>query len=179
MSSDFFDSKYNPDPLLYQQPTTATFFPDMAQFEEVAAAPPPPPPAPPLPTAWELRRIGTLQTRLAALQRTRESRAHPHSALSAHEVFGLANEVFGFNGWSTRVVDARMEECSEGEACLARYRTTVRITLRDGFALERLGVGEAHNLPRPQCYNKCKKEALTAATKHAIMGFALALDQLP
>ncbi|CAK7902226.1 DNA repair protein Rad59p [[Candida] anglica] len=177
--NDFFDSKYETDPEVASYPSTITFFPDISEFEEVDDDPPMVEESPRAST-WALMKIGTLQSRIEANQKERDSRFYGGSKdnlarFSAHQVFGLANEVFGYNGWSSSVADCVLVyENIDVENCKfsAKYVATVRVTLKDGTYNEETGTGEAHNLPtRAQCYSKSKKEAVTAGMKRAIIGF--------
>lgn len=159
----------------YDASATTTFFPDMAQFEEdsLPEAPSPPTQLP----QWACERIGTLQARLEALQHDRDSRRFNVRSFSlagflSGQLVQLANEVFGFNGWSTAVlqVEPLGSENSE-EKFSASYSAVVRLTLRDGTFYDASGVGTATNLPhRYMCVSKAKKQAVTEGIKNAIVG---------
>ncbi|CAH2353041.1 putative DNA repair protein RAD59 [[Candida] railenensis] len=192
MSDSFFDSKYNVDPTVQSLPSSVTFFPDMKEFEgpnsddqiDTDSQ---------MPTDWELKKIGAFQSRIESIQRNMESvysknRNPSLSKISAHQVFGLANEIFGFNGWSSQVSEFRIvdenfqydneegEEYTASGAFSAKFCATVRITLKDGYWNEQDGIGESHGLPSKYlCYSKCKKEAVTDGMKKALIGFRLTL----
>ncbi|KAH6918057.1 RAD52 DNA repair protein [Coprinopsis sp. MPI-PUGE-AT-0042] len=91
------------------------------------------------------------------------------------KMINLANEVFGFNGWSTKVVNMVTDfiDASEGggkfNICVT---ATVRVTLRDGVYHEDVGCGTIENIKsKAQGLDKCKKEAVTDAVKRALRNF--------
>lgn len=53
--------------------------------------------------------------------------------LEGNRAIELANKIFGFNGWSTRIVDLQVDFCDEvnGRVSLGVSCTT-RVTLKDG-----------------------------------------------
>nr|WJN25035.1 DNA repair and recombination protein [Pseudozyma thailandica] len=87
----------------------------------------------------------------------------------------LANEVFGFNGWSTTIVrlDVDFLDCSpDGTRFNAGVSCVVRVTLRDGAFHEDIGYGSAENARQKHAaLEKGKKEAVTDATKRALKNF--------
>lgn len=88
-----------------------------------------------------------------------------------------ANQIFGFNGWSSHIValDLRfVDECgSRFNACVS---ATVRVTLRDGAYREDRGGGNAENMrSKGEAVLKAEKEAVTDATKRALKNFGLRL----
>nr|WJN25033.1 DNA repair and recombination protein [Pseudozyma flocculosa] len=87
----------------------------------------------------------------------------------------LANEVFGFNGWSTTIVrlDVDFLDCSpDGTRYNAGVSCVVRVTLRDGAFHEDIGYGSADNARQKHAaLEKGKKEAVTDATKRALKNF--------
>ncbi|PWN50635.1 hypothetical protein IE53DRAFT_387042 [Violaceomyces palustris] len=87
----------------------------------------------------------------------------------------LANEVFGFNGWSTRIVKMDVDYLDvspDGSRCNAGVSCIVRVTLRDGAFHEDLGYGHSENAKgKHAALEKCKKEAVTDATKRALKSF--------
>lgn len=192
MSDSFFDSKYNVDPTVESLPSSVTFFPDMKEFEGLNSHDQIDTDLQ-MPTDWELKKIGAFQSRIESIQRNIESAYSKRgnlslSKISAHQVFGLANEVFGFNGWSSQVSEFQIieenfqydnEESEEDTASgifSAKFRASVRITLKDGYWNEQNGIGESQGLrSKYLCYSKCKKEAVTDGMKKALIGFRLAL----
>lgn len=88
-----------------------------------------------------------------------------------------ANQIFGFNGWSSRILslDVRFvdEQRSRYNACVS---ATVRVTLRDGTMREDRGGGIAENMrSKGEAVLKAEKEAITDATKRALKNFGLRL----
>lgn len=136
-----------------------------------------------------IKKIGAFQSRIENIQNEKDSKfytgLHNLAKLSAHEIFGLANDVFGYNGWSSLVMDSAIvrqefretEENIDGAAKYsAKFSAVVRVTLRDGYWNEQVGQGVSYSLPsKYQCFSKCKKEAVTDGMKKAIIGFRLAL----
>lgn len=63
------------------------------------------------------------------------------------KVINLANEVFGFNGWSSNVVNVTTDFADRNES--GRYNVgvtaIVRVTLREGVYHEDIGYGLAEN----------------------------------
>ncbi|PXF42102.1 DNA repair protein RAD52-like [Gracilariopsis chorda] len=93
------------------------------------------------------------------------------------KVIHEANQIFGFNGWSSQIVqlDTRYVEENRGRfsACVS---ATVRITLRDGCTREDRGGGLAENMrSKGEAIMKADKEAVTDATKRALKNFGLRL----
>nr|WJN25032.1 DNA repair and recombination protein [Moesziomyces parantarcticus] len=87
----------------------------------------------------------------------------------------LANEVFGFNGWSTEIrrleIDF-LDGSPDGTRWNAGVTCIVRVTLRDGAFHEDVGYGSADNARQKHAaLEKGKKEAVTDATKRALKNF--------
>lgn len=127
---------------------------------------------------WVQIKVGTLRYRIDALVQQQSLRRNRHFSprdISGHLLIRYANEVFGFNGWSTCVLDCDSICVSKTETSpesySAQYKATVKMTLNHGdFILEGLGIGKAHNLPtRHLCINKCRKESVTNATKQCLL----------
>ncbi|KXN84391.1 DNA repair and recombination protein rhm52 [Leucoagaricus sp. SymC.cos] len=90
------------------------------------------------------------------------------------KIINLANEVFGFNGWSSNLVNLTTDFVDRSES--GRYNVgvtaVVRVTLREGVYHEDLGYGTAENCPnKGQALDKCKKEAVTDGLKRALRNF--------
>lgn len=95
--------------------------------------------------------------------------------LAAEKVINLANEVFGFNGWSSGIqnvqVDFVDENPTNGKITLG-LSTIVRVTLRDGTFHEDIGYGHIENCKgKAAAFEKAKKEAATDAMKRALRNF--------
>ncbi|KAG5646764.1 hypothetical protein DXG03_002450 [Asterophora parasitica] len=91
------------------------------------------------------------------------------------KIINLANEVFGFNGWSSSVVSLTTDFMDYNEES-RRYNvgTTaiMRVTLRDGVFHEDIGYGMVENAKgKGAALDKCKKEAVTDGLKRALRNF--------
>ncbi|KAH7887038.1 hypothetical protein F5I97DRAFT_1808234, partial [Phlebopus sp. FC_14] len=91
------------------------------------------------------------------------------------KIINLANEVFGFNGWSSNIINLTTDfiDCSEESR---RYNVgvtaIVRVTLRDGVYHEDVGYGMLENSKsKAAALDKCKKEAITDALKRTLRNF--------
>ncbi|KAK9461389.1 uncharacterized protein V1516DRAFT_675819 [Lipomyces oligophaga] len=94
--------------------------------------------------------------------------------LEGWKAINLANEVFGFNGWSTEIrnisTDHR-EQTKEGKYILV-MSVTIRVTLRDGTFHEDVGSGHIENVRSwHAAFDKCRKEATTDALKRCLRSF--------
>lgn len=95
--------------------------------------------------------------------------------LPAEKAINLANEVFGFNGWSSSIqgiqIDFVDENPSKGTISLG-LSVTVRVTLRDGTYHEDTGYGGIENCKsKISAFEKAKKEGTTDALKRALRNF--------
>ncbi|KAG8999461.1 DNA repair protein rad52 [Tulasnella sp. JGI-2019a] len=91
------------------------------------------------------------------------------------KAINLANEVFGFNGWSSSIQSLTVDFIDYNEQT-QRYNVgvtaIVRITLRDGVYHEDLGYGVLENTKQKgPALDKCKKEAVTDAIKRTLRNF--------
>ncbi|THV00733.1 hypothetical protein K435DRAFT_656676 [Dendrothele bispora CBS 962.96] len=91
------------------------------------------------------------------------------------KIINLANEVFGFNGWSSNLVNLATDFCDFNEES-RRYNVgvtaIVRVTLRDGVFHEDVGYGLLENAKsKAQALDKCKKEAVTDGLKRTLRNF--------
>ncbi|KAL9039108.1 MAG: hypothetical protein Q9214_005010 [Letrouitia sp. 1 TL-2023] len=97
------------------------------------------------------------------------------SYLAADKCINLANEVFGFNGWSSGIqqiqIDFVDENQSTGKVSLG-LSVIVRVTLRDGTFHEDIGYGSIENCKgKAMAFEKAKKEGTTDALKRALRNF--------
>lgn len=107
---------------------------------------------------WALKRIGTLQSRLERLRL-------PGPGV----VVALANEVFGYNGWSSQVVDCvATEETYLLEVYTTSYACVVKVILQDGTEGEGHGVGSAKSKSKPMSYSRAKRQAVARAVLAAL-----------
>ncbi|KAL8914447.1 MAG: hypothetical protein Q9171_000952 [Xanthocarpia ochracea] len=95
--------------------------------------------------------------------------------LAADKAINLANEVFGFNGWSSCIkeiqVDFVDESQSSGKVSLG-LSVHVRVTLRDGTYHEDIGYGHIENCKgKAAAFEKAKKEGTTDGMKRALRNF--------
>ncbi|KAG8746002.1 DNA repair protein rad52 [Ceratobasidium sp. 414] len=91
------------------------------------------------------------------------------------KVINLANEVFGFNGWSSSVLSITTEYIDYSEST-QRYNigvsAIIRVTLRDGAFHEDVGFGALENAKgKGMALDKCKKEAVTDGIKRTLRNF--------
>ncbi|KAL4755224.1 DNA repair and recombination protein radC [Aspergillus terricola var. indicus] len=95
--------------------------------------------------------------------------------LAADKCINLANEVFGFNGWSSSIQNIQIDFVDEspntGKVSLG-LSVIVRVTLKDGAYHEDLGYGHIENCKgKAAAFEKAKKEATTDALKRALRNF--------
>lgn len=132
-------------------------------------------------TEYTAAEIATLQSRLEKQLGPEYISTRPGAGggkvhyLAAEKVINLANEVFGFNGWSSAIqnvqVDFVDESPSSGKITLG-LSTIVRVTLRDGTFHEDIGYGHIENCKgKAAAFEKAKKEAATDALKRALRNF--------
>ncbi|KAL4921215.1 hypothetical protein BDW62DRAFT_141624 [Aspergillus aurantiobrunneus] len=125
--------------------------------------------------------VATLQARLDKKLGPEYISARPGAAgqkvhyLSADKCINLANEVFGFNGWSSSIqniqIDFVDESSNTGKVSLG-LSVIVRVTLKDGAYHEDLGYGHIENCKgKAAAFEKAKKEATTDALKRALRNF--------
>lgn len=181
-----FDSKYEEN-CVAEDNLSIEFFPDLAQFLEDEAGDEANT-GNGIKSEWAMIKIGTLQSRLDSLQSQRFSSRFPYK-ISTFTIISLANEVFGYDGWSSQIMDFEMTADKEnmsaenivtgaaaGEiASTDRYTASgtarIRVFLADGTCTEATGISTANNLPKGICYGNCRKQAITDASKNAILGF--------
>ncbi|KAJ9654855.1 DNA repair protein rad52 [Coniosporium apollinis] len=95
--------------------------------------------------------------------------------LAGEKVILLANEVFGFNGWSSAIrnvqIDFVDENQSTGQITLG-LSIIVRVTLRDGTFHDNIGYGHVENCNgKAVAFEQAKREAATDALKRALRHF--------
>jgi len=102
------------------------------------------------------RRIATLQVKLDQKlgpeyisQRQGPRGGSKLTYAEGWKIINLANEVFGFNGWSSSLVNVTTDFVDRSES--GRYNVgvtaVVRVTLREGVYHEDIGYGTADNSP--------------------------------
>ncbi|KFY22681.1 hypothetical protein V493_06409, partial [Pseudogymnoascus sp. VKM F-4281 (FW-2241)] len=95
--------------------------------------------------------------------------------IPADKCIQLANEVFGFNGWSSQIKDLQVDFVDEnpttGKVNLG-LSVIVRVSLRDGTFHEDIGYGHIENCKgKAAAFEKAKKEGTTDAMKRALRNF--------
>ncbi|KAK4680364.1 DNA repair protein rad52 [Podospora pseudoanserina] len=95
--------------------------------------------------------------------------------ITAEKVISLANEIFGFNGWSSSIQNFQIDFVDEDPKTLKvslGLSVIVRVTLRDGTYHEDLGYGHIENCRgKAAAFEKAKKEGTTDALKRALRHF--------
>lgn len=92
-------------------------------------------------------------------------------------VISLANQIFGFDGWSSQIIKMEIDYCDVmdakwniGISCI------VRISLKDGTHKEDVGFGSSENQKRKSdAFEKAKKESATDALKRALRQYGNSL----
>ncbi|QHS75251.1 recombinase RAD52 [Saccharomyces paradoxus] len=92
-------------------------------------------------------------------------------------VINLANQIFGYNGWSTEVKSVVIDFLDERQGKFSIGCTAiVRVTLTSGTYREDIGYGTVENERRkPAAFERAKKSAVTDALKRSLRGFGNAL----
>ncbi|KAF2794333.1 hypothetical protein K505DRAFT_28132 [Melanomma pulvis-pyrius CBS 109.77] len=95
--------------------------------------------------------------------------------LEGQKAIALANDVFGFNGWSSSLhqvqIDFVDENPQNGKISLG-LSLIVRVTLKDGTYHEDIGYGSIENSKgKAAAFEKAKKEAATDGLKRALRSF--------
>jgi len=90
--------------------------------------------------------------------------------------YSLANDIFGFDGWKSQIINTQIDYAKEKQKHSDRWfigvSVIVRVELKTGTYHEDLGFGEAINIKgRGAALQKAKKEAVTDATKRALRVF--------
>lgn len=99
------------------------------------------------------------------------------SYLEGWRAIQLANDIFGFNGWSSEIKEINIDFCDQvGSAYCVGVSATVRVTLKDGTFHEDVGFGHIENSrSKALAFDKCRKEATTDALKRTLRKFGNAL----
>ncbi|OHE97907.1 recombination protein rad52 [Colletotrichum orchidophilum] len=95
--------------------------------------------------------------------------------ITAEKCIALANEVFGFNGWSSSIQNIQVDFVDEHPQTMKislGLSVIVRVTLRDGTFHEDIGYGHIENCKgKAAAFEKAKKEGTTDALKRALRNF--------
>lgn len=97
------------------------------------------------------------------------------SYIEGWRALNLANEIFGFNGWSTELITSQVDYVDvhrpTNKVSLG-LSVVVRITIRDGTYHEDFGYGFIENArSKAAAFEKCKKEAFTDGIKRCLRCF--------
>ncbi|KAL1902916.1 DNA repair protein rad52 [Sporothrix stenoceras] len=132
-------------------------------------------------TEYTAQEIATLQSRLEKQLGPEylSARAGPSGQkvhyIAAEKVITLANEVFGFNGWSSSIQNIQIDFVDEHPQTFkisVGLSVIVRVTLRDGTYHEDIGYGHIENCKgKAAAFEKAKKEGTTDALKRALRSF--------
>ncbi|KTW31177.1 uncharacterized protein T551_01250 [Pneumocystis jirovecii RU7] len=95
--------------------------------------------------------------------------------LEGWKVINLANEIFGFNGWSSSIQNIQVdyiEEFKDSGRLNLGVSVIVRVTLKNGIYHEDIGYGCVENFKgKGAAFEKAKKEGTTDALKRALRTF--------
>ncbi|KAF8474943.1 hypothetical protein BDZ91DRAFT_712041 [Kalaharituber pfeilii] len=128
---------------------------------------------------YAVAEIATLQSRLDKQLGPEYISSRPGAGgvkvhyLAADKVINLANEVFGFNGWSSSIRNIQIDfvEENSGKVNLG-LSVIMRVTLKDGTYHEDIGYGHIENCKgKAAAFEKAKKEGTTDALKRALRNF--------
>ncbi|KAI9291837.1 hypothetical protein K502DRAFT_112767 [Neoconidiobolus thromboides FSU 785] len=89
----------------------------------------------------------------------------------------IANEIFGFNGWSSEIKDFVVDflDVADGKWSVG-VTAHIRVVTRDGSFHEDVGYGTMENAKsKGQAFEKARKEAVTDGVKRALRYFGNAL----
>jgi DNA repair and recombination protein RAD52 len=130
---------------------------------------------------YTAQEIATLQSRLDKQLGPEFISSRPGAAgqkvhyLPAEKVINLANEIFGFNGWSSSIQNIQIDfvdEHPETRKITLGLSVVVRVTLKDGTYHEDIGYGHIENCKgKAAAFEKAKKEGTTDALKRALRTF--------
>lgn len=95
--------------------------------------------------------------------------------VAAEKCIALANDVFGFNGWSSSIQNMQVDFVDENPQTLKislGLSVIVRVTLKDGTYHEDVGYGHIENCKgKAAAFEKAKKEGTTDGLKRALRNF--------
>lgn len=130
---------------------------------------------------YTAKEIATLQSRLDKQLGPEyiSTRAGPGGQklhyVTAEKCIALANEVFGFNGWSSSIQNIQVDFVEEHPQTMKvsmGLSVIVRVTLRDGTYHEDIGYGHIENCKgKAAAFEKAKKEGTTDGLKRALRCF--------
>eukprot|EP00051_Salpingoeca_urceolata_P018318 m.256410 g.256410 ORF g.256410 m.256410 type:complete len:349 (-) comp19171_c4_seq3:99-1145(-) len=97
--------------------------------------------------------------------------------ITGSKVFELANETFGYNGWSHSIRTLNVDYCEKtpDRKIEAGVTCVVRVELKDGTYREDIGFGTMRAPSKAMVLEKAKKEAVTDALKRSLRTFGNSL----
>lgn len=157
-----------------EEPETV-LFPDLSIFEELETEDIE---TKPQLSAWAKSKIGTFQSRLEAIK-VRDSqryRKYRNRKTLTRLLVALINDSFGFNGWSSSIIDccSVAEEYDEQNATYTiKQKAKVQIMFQDGTVIDAEGTGITSGCREKSVgYSSSKKMAVSDGLRNAIMLFA-------
>lgn len=130
---------------------------------------------------WAYGSIRRFQIEIEELKRRKKkNRKKWDKKLLPYEVISVANEVFGYDGWSSTIgsLEKVQEDIQEDAGVyVVRFSSLARITLKDGTHSEELGFGEAREFEdKGLCFFKAKRMAISYSQKNALLGLQTLID---
>ena len=123
----------------------------------------------------ELLERGSPRTRSPPARR----RCGKVSYIEAWRVIEKAQTIFGFNGWSSRILDIHKEyedQNAQTQRWNVGYTCIIRVELKDGTFHDDVGFGSVHNeRDRGKAIENARKEAVSDGVKRALRYFGAAL----
>ncbi|KAF1800864.1 hypothetical protein FB192DRAFT_1382694 [Mucor lusitanicus] len=104
--------------------------------------------------------------------------AGKQSYLNGGLAIQLANDIFGFDGWSSEIKNTTVDyvDVDENRRANVGVSVTMRITLKDGTYREDIGYASSQNAPNKGiAIDKARKAATTDAMKRTLKNFGNAL----
>ncbi|GAM24984.1 hypothetical protein SAMD00019534_081590 [Acytostelium subglobosum LB1] len=97
--------------------------------------------------------------------------------LESWKAIEIANRVFGFNGWSSRIVELTLDFCEVAPSGKWRAGASaiIRIMLKDGTFHDDVGFGMREDSNKGTSIEHAKKEAVSDARKRSLRVFGNAL----
>lgn len=97
------------------------------------------------------------------------------SYIEGWKALNLANEIFGFNGWNSELINTQVDyfdtHGNTGRFSMG-LSVVVRVTIKDGTYHEDFGYGYIDNAKsKAMAFEKCKKEAFTDGVKRCLRCF--------
>lgn len=96
------------------------------------------------------------------------------SYIEGWKALNLANDIFGFNGWSSELIGVQVDflDVMPNRKVNLGLSVVVRITIKDGTFHEDFGYGFIENAKsKATAFEKCKKEAYTDGLKRCLRCF--------